>query len=55
MQDVSTWGECWTESMWSEFRQWRDTHSEEDIQKVDMPSEIKVGFKLGQNTIMPML
>lgn len=41
MQDVSTWGECWTESMWSEFKQWRDTHSEEDIQKVDMPSEIK--------------
>ena len=41
MQDVSTWGECWTKSMWSEFKKWRDTHSEEDIQKVDMPSEIK--------------
>ena len=41
MQDVSTWGECWTEKMWNEFTSWRDSHSEEDIQNVDMPSRIK--------------
>ena len=23
MQDVSTWGECWTESMWNQFKKWR--------------------------------
>lgn len=41
MQDVSTWGECWTKSMWNKFKEWRDKHSEEDIQNVDMPDTIK--------------
>lgn len=41
MQDVSTWGECWTEKMWNEFTHWRDSHSEEYILSVDMPSRIK--------------
>ncbi len=41
MQDVSTWGQCWTEQMWSKFVAWRDSHSEEDIQNVDMPERIK--------------
>lgn len=41
MQDVSTWGECWTESMWNDFRQWRDSHPEEYVLGVDMPAEIK--------------
>lgn len=41
MQDVSTWGECWTKQMWNDFTAWRDSHSEEDIQNVDMPSRIK--------------
>lgn len=40
-QDVSTWGECWTEQMWKSFCQWRDTHTDEDILKVDMPQQIK--------------
>ena len=41
MQDVSTWGQCWTEQMWTKFTQWRDTHTEVDIQGVDMPERIK--------------
>jgi len=41
MQDVSTWGQCWTENMWKSFVSWRDTHTEEDIQNVDMPERIK--------------
>ena len=41
MQDVSTWGECWTKSMWDAFKEWRDSHSEEDIQNIDMPDTIK--------------
>lgn len=41
MQDVSTWGECWTESMWNQFKKWRDSHSDEDIQNIDLPDRIK--------------
>lgn len=41
MQDVSTWGQCWTEQMWNKFVEWRDCHTEEDIQNVDMPDRIK--------------
>ena len=41
MQDVSTWGECWTEKMWNDFVSWRDSHSEEDILNVNMPNPIK--------------
>lgn len=41
MQDVSTWGQCWTEQMWSKFVAWRDSHAEKDIQNVDMPDIIK--------------
>lgn len=40
-QDVSTWGQCWTYSMWKEFTLWRDSHSEADVQRVDMPDRIK--------------
>ncbi len=40
-QDVSTWGECWTEKMWNQFVEWRDTHTEEDIQRINMPTLIK--------------
>lgn len=42
MQDVSTWGECWTKLMWDDFKLWRDSHSEEYIQNVDMPISIKM-------------
>lgn len=41
MQDVSTWGQCWTEQMWHKFVQWRDSHTEDDIMRVDMPERIK--------------
>lgn len=41
MQDVSTWGQCWTKSMWDAFKKWRDTHSEEYIQTIDFPDTIK--------------
>ncbi len=41
MQDVSTWGECWTRQMWDNFKQWRDSHTEDDIMRVDMPDRIK--------------
>lgn len=41
MQDVSTWGECWTAAMWNDFTEWRDSHSEEDVLGIDMPDEIK--------------
>ena len=41
MQDVSTWGECWTDSMWKCFVEWRDTHSEDEVLHVDMPVAIK--------------
>ncbi|MDD3945495.1 MAG: hypothetical protein PHS38_12385 [Bacteroidales bacterium] len=41
MQDVSTWGECWTAAMWNSFKEWRDSHSEDYIQSVDMPIRIK--------------
>lgn len=40
-QGVSTWGECWNKSMWSNFKKWRDTHSEEDIQNIDLPDAVK--------------
>lgn len=40
-QDVSTWGECWTKSMWEAFSKWRNSHSEDDIILVDMPPQIK--------------
>lgn len=41
MKDISTWGQCWTEQMWRNFVKWRDSHSEDDILKVDMPERIK--------------
>lgn len=41
MQDVSTWGQCWTEAMWNEFKKWRDSHTEEDVLAVEMPQQIK--------------
>ena len=40
-QDVSTWGECWTYEMWSEFKVWYEKHTEDDIKQAAMPSAIK--------------
>ena len=41
MQDVSTWGQCWTEQMWEKFVSWNSNHTDEDIRNVDMPERIK--------------
>ena len=41
-QDVCTWGEILTESMWKQFTRWRDEDcSEQRIQNTDMPRQIK--------------
>lgn len=40
-QDVSTWGECWTEQMWSGFREWLNAHDEEYIMRMDIPDVVK--------------
>lgn len=41
MQDISTWGECWTEDMWNDFIEWYDQHDENYVNKVRMPEKIK--------------
>lgn len=41
MQDVCTWGQCFTLNMWSLFKKWLDLHDEEYIENIDMPSIIK--------------
>lgn len=40
-QGVSTWGECWSKSMWNDFKEWRDSHSEDYIKNIDMPDAVK--------------
>lgn len=41
-QDVCTWGEIFTYSMWSKFFRWyQETCTDELIEKVDMPYQIK--------------
>lgn len=46
MQDVGTWGECWTEQMWNGFSKWYNEEcSEEIILATNMPSTIKTWTK----------
>ena len=40
-QDISTWGECWTEQMWKGFREWISIHDEEYINKTNIPEKVK--------------
>ena len=40
-QDVCTWGECWTEQMWTGFKTWLESHDEDYVNNVDIPD----GFK----------
>lgn len=40
LQETSTWGECWTESMWNGFKNWLKD-GKTDIMTVDMPEQIK--------------
>ena len=41
MQAVSTWGECWTYSMWQGFREWLQYFDEKRIDFLDMPETYK--------------
>lgn len=43
-QSVASWGECWTDKMWSGFQQWYNNPANQDLSKVDMPDFIK-GWK----------
>ncbi len=41
-QEVESWGQCWTSSMWKNFVEWRDSYcTPELIQSTDMPEAIK--------------
>lgn len=41
MQDVSTWGECWTRKMWSSYRMWLKRNENFEISLQDIPEPIK--------------
>ena len=47
LQDISTWGQCWTKDMWQSFRKWlkQVDNIQELIQKLDVPSTIKTWNK----------
>lgn len=40
-QTVESWGQCWTERMWNEFREWYKNTPEHDFSKIDMPEFMK--------------
>lgn len=40
-QDVSTWGECWTDRMWDEFCRWKDCNQNIDLEAMEIPEEVK--------------
>lgn len=40
-QDVSTWGECWTNQMWNGFREWLNNHDDNYINQMDIPDFVK--------------
>ncbi len=41
MQAISSWGECWTRSMWQDFKEWLPKCNKQIIQSTDMPNAIK--------------
>lgn len=43
-QSVASWGECWTDRMWSGFQRWFDSPAKRDLSLIDMPEYIK-GWK----------
>lgn len=45
LQSVNSWGECWTKKMWKDFREWYNTHTDDDIKNADIPQEIKFWTK----------
>lgn len=40
-QNVESWGECWTERMWCQFREWYRETPDHDFSKIDMPEHMK--------------
>lgn len=40
-QEPSSWGEIWTSSQWSSFREWLNDYKEEDLKSIDMPQAYK--------------
>lgn len=40
-QDVSTWGECWSDRMWSQFREWLDQQSDFSLDNYDVPQTMR--------------
>ncbi len=40
-QDVSTWGECWTDKMWKHFKDWLSYNKKFMISNLDIPEQIK--------------
>ncbi len=40
-QNVESWGECWTERMWNQFREWYNDTPDHDFTNVDMPENMK--------------
>lgn len=43
-QFPASWGECWTEKQWTEFRKWYDNFSDEQFNELDIPDRVK-GWK----------
>ena len=40
-QVVITWGQCWTQRMWREFRTWLNNNENFDFTKIDIPDNVK--------------
>lgn len=40
-QNVESWGECWTERMWKQFREWYNDTTDHNFSNVDMPEHMK--------------
>lgn len=38
---AASWGECWTDRQWSQFREWYDKFDVNDLVAIDMPEHIK--------------
>ena len=40
-QNVESWGECWTERMWKQFREWYNDTPDHNFSNIDMPERMK--------------
>lgn len=41
IQSVTSWGECWTNAMWKNFKRWMKDHGEDTIKNAEIPEAIK--------------